>query len=330
MQPEPTCLFSHLRCQAITRSLENVLWNMFDRVMRAQSADEHVMHVADPNSAGVRDKLVLSRAPPDLVLPFAGPLGIVKGSQSLLVTQVFGIPIYMNPTPLPPAGDVVVPAWSARPAGQGDTQTVTAHQDKWNAFIDDEGQVHVQVNCDDDILFEQNSPIFTLLSNQGKPDNRPENGAPEIPAGQTEKNILPAAPAPEIPAGQTKTDILPAVPTDSLTPVKGNEEVGQDAAKAAGAEGKGIEQTVPAKAKDDIGKGSPVLIEDDEDETIAPQTGQTQTQEIPVKQELPEVPPQGSTAPTVQEKSSAAPTGGSRRTLLSSRRLLRSRRRRSA
>ena len=140
--------------QAILRSLEHELWAMYMSVLSSNKAEEHVMYVADPAQAGVKDKLVMCKAPDGMVLPFMGPLTLARTEKSLAVANIFGLDVYLNPMPAPPSGDIVVPAWLARHAGKGETSTVEFKSDVWSAVIDLQGRVEIQPKGRFDNLFK--------------------------------------------------------------------------------------------------------------------------------------------------------------------------------
>ena len=74
-------------------------------------------------------------------LPFCGPVTLVKGSNSLQIMDWWGIKFYVNPTPAPPAGEVVVPAWAAKHAGKHDKQTAFMHSRTAQVPVNELGQV---------------------------------------------------------------------------------------------------------------------------------------------------------------------------------------------
>eukprot|EP00438_Fugacium_kawagutii_P010179 Skav231644 [mRNA] locus=scaffold3756:39550:54869:+ [translate_table: standard] len=138
--PDLDIVMSSPWLKIVQKGLEAAIWRIFN--VHRNKAEDHVMYVADPNSAGLKaEKAVLVNAPEGTDLMFAGPITMDPGLNSLKVAEIGGVPFYMNPTQAPPAGEVFVPAWLAKPTPKKDNVTVAPWMSTVTMYVDSFGGV---------------------------------------------------------------------------------------------------------------------------------------------------------------------------------------------
>ena len=106
------------------------------------------MFVADPGSAGTREKVVLSEAPDGMRLPFVGPISLIKGPNSLKVMSWIGIDFWLSAPPAPPSSDVIVAAWLAKHAGNKERQTAWFESCEVSVLISQHGQIELHTSVE--------------------------------------------------------------------------------------------------------------------------------------------------------------------------------------
>ena len=126
--------------KCVEKGLESIIWRLFHR--QRATAENHLMFVADGPAAGLKaEKVVLMGAPEGIDLMFAGSVTTEPGVNSLKIAEISGITFYINPVPAPPSGEVLVPAWLAKPAPKKDLITVKSWTSTVSIYIDESGAV---------------------------------------------------------------------------------------------------------------------------------------------------------------------------------------------
>ena len=125
--------------KAVEKGFEALLWRVF---RDSPDSEKHVMFVADGAAAKMKgEKVVVVDAPEGTSLLFAGPITTEPTLNSLHVASIGGVDFYMNPPPQPPAGDILVAAWQAKPTGKKDNVTVKHMQSSIKVYVTSEGEV---------------------------------------------------------------------------------------------------------------------------------------------------------------------------------------------
>ena len=126
--------------KAVEKGLESIIWRLFHR--QRGTAENHLMFVADGPAAGLKaEKVVLMGAPQGTDLMFAGNVTTDPGVNSLKIVEISGITFYINPVPTPPSGEVLFPAWLAKPTPKKDFITVKSWSSQVSIYIDESGTV---------------------------------------------------------------------------------------------------------------------------------------------------------------------------------------------
>lgn len=126
----------------VEKGIESLLWRLYQDVT-AKTVESHVMYVADPQEAGLKssEKCVLVNCPPTAELLFCGPVSTEPSKDALKIGQLGEITFYMHPPQLPPQGDVVVPAWLAKPTHKRDNVTLEFQHAVITVYVSPNGEV---------------------------------------------------------------------------------------------------------------------------------------------------------------------------------------------
>lgn len=122
------------------KSLESLLWGIY--AGKARSADKHVLYVADASAAGLKsEKAVLLGADEGLDLMFCGPISTEPSQRARRVAELEnGLVFYMHPVTGPPQGDIIVPAWLAKPTPKADQATLDFATEDIKVYVTDKGE----------------------------------------------------------------------------------------------------------------------------------------------------------------------------------------------
>ncbi|CAJ1394904.1 unnamed protein product [Effrenium voratum] len=126
----------------VERSLESLLWG----VLAESSAhtDKYVLFVADSAVSGIKDKVALVNAPAGLDLCYVGPVSTTMSSpQAKNIARIGGVDFFVHPAPTPPSGEVLVPAWLAKPTPKKENVTLKAEEVGMDAFVTSQGLVSI-------------------------------------------------------------------------------------------------------------------------------------------------------------------------------------------
>lgn len=138
-----TCLGIQLNAtwtKAVERSLEALCWRLYAE--SCSSVEKHIVYVADQQGAGgVKDKVLLVGAPVGLDLFFVGPVSTTPTAGSKRIASIGGIDFYVAPVQGPPSGDVLIPAWMARPIAKHDQTTLQPNTLTMEVWVTSGGEV---------------------------------------------------------------------------------------------------------------------------------------------------------------------------------------------
>ena len=130
--------------KVVCRSLETLFWKCYMQASE-RKVSSHVMYVADPQGAGLKgsEKCVLVNCPDEMELMFVGPISTDPASNgtSFKVAELGDVCFFMHPPQLPPQGDVVVPAWLAKPSAKREQITLEPQHSTVSVFILESGEV---------------------------------------------------------------------------------------------------------------------------------------------------------------------------------------------
>lgn len=127
--------------KAVERGLEAVLWRFYES--RSSVPEKHIMYVADPAGAGLKgsEKCVTVNCPDMMELMYCGGVSTEPSAHSLPLGTLGDIQFFIHPTPAPPGGDAVVPAWLAKPTPKRENVTLEAAHSTISVYITSNGTV---------------------------------------------------------------------------------------------------------------------------------------------------------------------------------------------
>ena len=122
------------------KSLESLLWSFYAE--RSLQSDKYAFFVADAGSAGLKsEKVVLVNAPKATELMYCGPVSSEPSLNSKKILELAnGLCFYMHPTAAPPAGEIIVPAWLAKPTAKADLATLEPSSLELTIFVTENGE----------------------------------------------------------------------------------------------------------------------------------------------------------------------------------------------
>ncbi len=130
--------------KVVCKSLETLFWKCYIHASEPK-VSSHVMYVADPQGAGLKgsEKCVLVNCPDEMELMFVGPISTDPASNgtSFKIAELGDVCFFMHPPQLPPQGDVVVPAWLAKPSAKREQITLEPQHSSVSVFILESGEV---------------------------------------------------------------------------------------------------------------------------------------------------------------------------------------------
>lgn len=146
----PSTSISSAWLKVFEKSLEALLWGIYSA--KSRSADKHVLYVADAAAAGLKsEKAVLLGAEEGLDLMFCGPISTEPSQHARRIAELEnGLVFYMHPVAGPPQGEIIVPAWLAKPTPKSDLATLDFVTEEIKVYVTDKGDaslVHPHAFC---------------------------------------------------------------------------------------------------------------------------------------------------------------------------------------
>lgn len=127
--------------KSVEKGLESLLWQRYFR--ESTVVDKYLLYVADAAEAGLKtEKVVLFDSPQGIPLLFCGPVSSEPSLNSKKIAELpNGVCFYVHPPPQPPNGDIVVPAWLAKPSAKNALVTLDSDTREVEVYVDEFGDV---------------------------------------------------------------------------------------------------------------------------------------------------------------------------------------------